>query len=336
MARFPIRLSVAVVIGLALSIITPGQTLQTPDTQLGKLMGTVTDVNGSAVVGATVVLTGSGPDGRRTSVTPESGFFEFDNVKPGITYHLGITAQGFADWTSAAISIQPGEFQIVSDIQLRIATQTTSVQVTYNPEEVATEQFKTEEGQRILGVIPNAYVVYDQNAEPLTSKMKFKLALKVATDPVTIGGVAFIAGVKQAANTPDYPQGAKGYGERFGAIAGDGFTDIMVGAAILPSVLHQDPRYFYQGSGSTGSRLRHAILNPFICRGDNGNWEPNYSSLGGDLVSSAVANIYYPAANRGAGLVFGNFAIGTAERVAASVAQEFLLSKLTRRGGHID
>ena len=55
----------------------------------------------------------------------------------------------------------------------------------------------------------------------------------------------------------------------------------------------------------------------------------------GDLASSALANLCYPQANRGAGLVFGNFAIGTAERIGASLAQECLLGKFTRRGGHM-
>jgi hypothetical protein len=57
--------------------------------------------------------------------------------------------------------------------------------------------------------------------------------------------------------------------------------------------------------------------------------------LGGDLASSALSNLYYPQSNRGLGLVFGNFAIGTAERVGASLAQEFLLGKFTKRGGHV-
>jgi hypothetical protein len=57
----------------------------------------------------------------------------------------------------------------------------------------------------------------------------------------------------------DFQQGAKGYGQRFGAVAADGITDITIGGAILPSLLHQDPRYFYQGTGTTKSHLFHAI-----------------------------------------------------------------------------
>jgi hypothetical protein len=174
--------------------------------------------------------------------------------------------------------------------------------------------------------------VYDsKNAVPLTTKLKFQLAMKVSADPVTLAGVAFMAGVRQTAHTPDYVLGAKGYGQRVGAEAANGFSDILIGGAILPSLLHQDPRYFYQGAGTTRSRLGHALASPFVCKGDNGRWQPNYSSLGGDLASSALMNTYYPQSNRGAGMIFGQFAINTAERELSGAVQEFVLRKLTPR-----
>jgi hypothetical protein len=303
--------------------------------RIGTIVGTVTDVNGDTVPGATVILDEPAANDRRTVLTPGNGFFSFRDVKPLTPYQVSISAKDFADWTSPIITLEPGQFKIVADIKLRIATEHTDVQVTYDPVKAATEQFKAEEQQRVFGVIPNFYVAYDPNAEVLTAKMKFELALRVSVDPVTVAGVALVSGAKQAANSPNYGQGAQGYGKRFGATGADGFTDIMIGGAILPSLLHQDPRYFYQGTGTTSSRIRHAVFSPFVARGDNGKWQPNYSSLGGDLASSALANLYYPRSNRGAGLVFGNFAIGTAERIGASLAQEFLLGKLTKRGGHV-
>ena len=99
--------------------------------------------------------------------------------------------------------------------------------------------------------------------------------------------------------------------------------------AILPSILHQDPRYFYQGTGTTKSRLLHALSSPFICRGDNGRWQPNYSSLGGYLVSGAIANAYYPETNRGPGLVLHTFTVDLSANIANAVLQEFVLRKLT-------
>ena len=334
MKRLYLNLGAALAVALVFSFPAVGQISQeTPRT--ATIMGTVTDVNGGVIPNASVVLKELESNDPRTILTTENGMFEFRGVIPGATYQLSISAKDYDDWISTPIVLNPEQFKIVSGIQLRIATERTTVNVHYDPVEVATEQFKAEEKQRVFGVIPNFYVSYDSNPAPLTAKMKFKLALKVSVDPVTIAGVFVVASAKQAGDTPNYGQGWAAYGKRFGAVATDGFSDIMIGGAILPSLLRQDPRYFYQGTGTTGSRVRHAMFSPFVARGDNGKWQPNYSSLGGDLAASALANLYYPRSNRGAGLVFGNFAIGTAERIGASLAQEFLLGRFTRRGGHL-
>ena len=308
-----------------------GQDIQAASPQLGTIVGTALDVNGDPVSAATVVLQIPDTDDPRTVTTNDEGYFEFHDIKPGIACQVNITGNGLADWTSPVFTLDPGQFKILTGIQLHLAMAHTTVDVTQTQDEVATEQVQIEEKQRLFGVVPNFYVVYDQDAAPLTTKLKFKLALKVSSDPITFAGLGILAGAQQAGDTPDYGQGAQGYGKRFGANAGDGLSDIMIGGAILPSLLHQDPRYFYQGTGTTGSRMRHAMKNPFVCKGDNGKWQPNYSSLGGDLASSAISNLYYPKSNRGTGLVFANFAISTAERIASSVSQEFILGKLTHR-----
>jgi hypothetical protein len=333
--RFRIRVAILTFIALTVSVRAPTQSMPENGAQSGRVIGTVVDAIGNAIAGATVVLGGSDLTDHRIVVTGENGFFEFDDVNPGVANRLVISATGFADWTSPAITLTPGEFKSFGGIELAIATQETTVLVKSSPVEVATEQIRAQEKQRILGIFPNFYVSYDLNAQPLTTKLKFELALKVSVDPVTIAGIALVSGATQAANTPNYGQGASGFVKRFGAATANSTTDIMIGGAILPAVLHQDPRYFYQGTGTTKARIRHAFLASFIARGDNGKSQPNYSSLGGDLASSALANLYYPASNRGAGVVFGNFAIQTAERVGSALAQEFVLSRFTHRGGHI-
>ena len=330
-----IGLAAVVAIALAVPMHLPGQDVQAAELKLGSITGTVTDANGDPVPNSTVLLKRADGDDSRTVVTPENGFFELHDLKPRVPYEISVSAQGFADWTSLSITLESGEFKIVPGIQLRIATAVTQVQVTYDPVQVATEQLKLEEKQRVFGIVPNFYVSYETNPAHLTSKMKFALALKVSTDPVTAAGVALVAAVRQAADSPNYGQGWDAYGQRVGAVAADAFTDIMIGGAILPSLLHQDPRYFYQGTGTTGSRMRHAMFSPFVTKGDNGKSQPNYSSIGGDLASAAIANLYVPSSNQGVGLVFGNFAIATAVRIGEGLAQEFILGKFTRRGGHI-
>jgi hypothetical protein len=300
-----------------------------PRPQPGIIVGTVIDVNGSAVPGATVVLADPNLKSPRTIVTNNNGFFEFNDVEPGVPYHVNIGAQGFASWTSPDVTLAPGQYVILPVNKLRIAKEVTTVTVGYSPEEVATEQVKIEEKQRVFGIIPNFYVSYEKDAAPLTTKLKFQLAAKVTFDPITFLGVGIVAAAGQAGDHPNYPEGWKGYGERYGAAYTNGFTDIIIGGAILPSLLHQDPRYFYQGTGTSKSRALHALASPFVCRGDNGERQPNYSTIGGDLASAALSNAYYPASNRGVGLFLSNFLIGTGQRAASNLMQEFVLRRIT-------
>ena len=320
-------------IAIALYVVFPNlswaEESVSPQSLLTAISGTVLDPTDNTVAGATVVLQGPGSSDYYTALSNDSGSFEFQGLKSGIPYRVMVHAEGFADWTSSTVVLERGQYKLLTGCKLRLQDVKTTVNVGYFSMEVATEQVKTAEKQRVMGIVPNFYVVYDRDPAPLTAKLKFELALRTALDPVTIFGIAAIAGLDQAGNTPDYQQGTKGYSQRVGAVAGGAFSDILIGGAILPSLLHQDPRYYYQGTGTTQSRILHALSHPFACKGDNGRWQPNYSSIGGDLAASALENAYYPQSNRGASLVFGHFALDTAERSVSSLAQEFLLRKLT-------
>lgn len=293
--------------------------------QPGSISGTVTDEMGDAVSGATVVLQGVGPGNRQTVKTNANGFFEISGVKPAVPYHVVIKAEGFANWTSPLIVLKPGEFKILTGSRLRIEQVQTNITVTPQTAiQIATAQVEVEEKQRGFGVLPNFYAVYVPNPEPLTPKLKFDLAFKLARDPITAGSVALLAGMGQATGTPSYDGGMEGFGQRATAIYTNQFTDIMVGGAILPSLLHQDPRYFYQGSGSAFSRMVHVISSLAIAKGDNGHWQPNYSNIGGDLASAGISNAYYPASDRGATLFLENFAIDTGVHVGVRMLEEFV------------
>jgi Carboxypeptidase regulatory-like domain len=296
--------------------------------------GTVTDTNGDTVAGVTVVLETVHSKERRTTVANESGSFQFDNLKPGISYRITIAVQDFEAWNSPPIVLSPGQYLFLSDIKLKVSNSVTSVTVYATQEQIATEQVTIEEKQRVFGIIPNFYVTYDPHPVPLTTKLKFKLAYKANTDPVTFFGIAFMAAVYQAGDVPNYQQGWAGYGQRVGAGLADTTTDIFFGGAILPWLFHQDPRYFYQGTGTKKARVLHALSSPYVCRGDNGKTQPNYSSMGGDLISGAISNIYYPESNRGPGLVFEGFFITTGVRTVNAVLQEFVIRKLTPSARH--
>jgi hypothetical protein len=310
------------------------QTTSNTDPFTATISGTVTDVNGDIVPGAAVVLEGANASDRQTAVASERGAFQFERLKPGIPYHVTVGAKGFEDWKSSTVILNPGQFFFLQSIQLKLQWVVTSVTVYPSPEQIATEQVAVQEHQRILGIVPNFYVTYDPNPAPLTTKLKFRLAYKADTDVMTFVGVAFIGAIYQAGDVPDYGQGWGAYGKRVAAGYADTTTDVFIAGAILPWLLHQDPRYFYQGTGTNKSRTFHAIFSPFVCRGDNGKQQPNYSGLGGDLASGAISNLYYPESNRGASLVFQGFAVTTGVRMVNAVLQEFLLRKLTPAAKH--
>ncbi len=298
--------------------------------QTGSISGTVNDSDGDLVTGVNVTLEGAAAADQRIQAVNDSGFFNFTDLKPGVPYRVTISGKGFETWSSQPIVLSPGQFFGVQGIKLILTSEGSSVTVYSTPEEIATQQVEIAEQQRVLGFIPNFYVVYDsKNAVPLTKKLKFQMAYKVSIDPISILGAAFIATINQAADRPGYQQGWKGYGQRFGQEYADGVSDILIGGAILPSLLHQDPRYYYQGTGTIKSRTLHAISYSFVCKGDNGHLQPNYSTIGGDIASSALSNLYYPEPDRGWGPTLQSIGISTAERAASSLFQEFVLRKLT-------
>ena len=298
---------------------------RTPHLQSGTILGTVTDTSDNPVAGATVGLHGTEPGDVPMAMTNDAGVFEIHDVEPGIHYQVTISVTGFANWKSPVFVLEPGQRKVLEVNKLRIEEVHTTLTVTpESSDEMAVQQVKIEEKQRGFGIIPNFFEVYDPNPAPLNAKLKLDLAFRAISDPFTAVGVAVLAGAGQAARHPAYVQGAKGYGERFGAIYANQFTTIMIGGALLPSLLHQDPRYFYQGSGSKKSRALHALSSLFIARGDNGRTEPNFSSLGGDLASAAISNMYYPEPNQDARVVLENFAINTAVHAGVRILQEFV------------
>jgi hypothetical protein len=315
------------------------------DQQLpGSIRGTVVDRSGAVVAGARVKLTREDRSSRDESTKDQSpkdpspsqevlsggeGQFSFSNVAPG-PFQLTITSAGFATQTLSGV-LHPGEIDTVSQIALNVAEALTEVQVRLTQTEVAEEQIKVEEKQRVLGAIPNFYVSYVHDAAPLNAQQKFKLAGKTVIDPFTFVVVGGAAGVEQAQNHfSGYGQGAQGYGNRFGAGYADAVAGTFIGAAILPSLLKQDPRYFYKGTGSKPSRFFYAIANSFICKGDNGRWQANYSNILGNLAAGGISNLYYPEQDRsGADLTFENGAIGIGATAVANLLQEFVIRKLT-------
>ena len=308
---------------------------QSPDQkQTGSVSGTIVDRTGTTVAGARVKLIREGDAASPEILSGEDGQFSFKDVSPG-PFQLAVAAEGFAPQASSG-NLGAGENFCVPQIVLAVATNITEVRVELTQIELAQEQLKDQEKQRVLGVIPNFYVTYVPNAAPLSTKQKYQLAWKTTIDPVSFALTGATAGIEQAQNHfSGYGQGADGYAKRYGATYADFAIGTFIGGAVLPSLLKQDPRYFYKGTGSKRSRAFYAIANSVICKGDNGHWQANYSEIGGSLAAGGISNLYYPASDRnGAGLTFENAMIGIGLNAATNLLQEFVIKKLSTNVPH--
>jgi carboxypeptidase family protein len=297
--------------------------------ETGNIRGKVVDQTGVEISGASVKLTRPDPPSSQETETDEEGQFYFFNVAPG-PYSITITSEGLTTETVSG-TVTPRETNIVPQVKLAVAQQVTQLTVGLPVEEIAQEQIEEQEKQRILGFVPNFYVSYVPNAAPMNAKQKYKLATRTLLDPMTFASVGLIAGANHAAGRwKGYGGGIEGYSKRFGSSYADVATGTFIGGAVLPSLLKQDPRYFYQGTGSKKSRLWHALSNSFICKGDDGRMEPNYSNIGGNLAAGGLATLYYPrSSGHSWGLALSVAGTRLAETTAVAVLQEFILPKLT-------
>ena len=291
--------------------------------------GTILDQGGGVSVGAIVRLTYKGQSFTQQVVSGNNGQFSFARVPAG-NFQLTVSAPGFTTHVFSG-NVRPGQAYLVPPIVLGVGKVQTNVQVKASTVDVAQAQIEEQQQQRILAVIPNFYVTYIKNAAPLNPRQKFELAWKTAVDPVTFLGAGVYAGFEQAGDRyPEYGQGFEGYAKRYAAGYADAAAGIFIGNAILPSILKQDPRYFYKGTGGTRSRLLYALASPVICKGDNQRWQPNYSFMLGSVAVGGISNLYVPANDRNsAGVIFQNALIRIGQGSLGGVLQEFVLPHLT-------
>jgi hypothetical protein len=186
------------------------------------------------------------------------------------------------------------------------------------------EQIKKQEQQRVLGVIPAFNSVYEGTVPPLTPGQKFKLMFKSTTDVYVFAFAAVTAGIGQAQNShAGYGQGVEGYAKRFGANYVDTADGNFWGNAVLPVILHQDPRYFRLGHGSFTHRLLYSMSTTVMCKSDSGKWEPNYSNVLGNFISGGISNLYYPSSDRGVEQTVQSALTVTAEGMIGAALIEF-------------
>jgi hypothetical protein len=164
-----------------------------------------------------------------------------------------------------------------------------------------------ENHKRLFGLGPRQYYVVDDSslARPLTVKEKWHLYYRQTVNPYRFISTGVSAGIGQARDTfPDYGQGMEGYGKRYGAGIADRTLGSFFGSFLLPSLFHDDPRYFRMRSGSVFRRGIYAASRVLITRHDDGSRCANYPRIMGAFIGTGLGNLYYPESERGAGTTF--------------------------------
>ena len=159
-----------------------------------------------------------------------------------------------------------------------------------------------EQPSRILGIIPNFRAVSaDKTLPPLSVGGKFWLATKSNFDYSSVITVGIESGISQAtgSNNREFGQGAAGFGRRYWHSYADSVISNYLTTGILPSITHEDPRYYTLGRGTVLHRTGYALSRLFLTKNDAGRWTANFSEIPGNGIAAGISNAYWPASRRG-------------------------------------
>ena len=298
-----------------------------PEPQPGILVGTVVDINNDTVPEATITLQSPVLKSVRTVASNDNGFFEFKDLAPG-AYQVRVSAQGFSSWTSPDVVIKPGQYVILTDLKLRLATALTyGRRSVIPPRRLLPSRSRSRSSSAFSVIIPNFYVSYDPNAAPLTDEAESSDS-RPGSPSIRSRSSESGHGRWQPSRRetrPNYPEGCEGD-------HGRALRRCLCGRPHR----HRDRRRYPAIASAPGP----ALLLPR--RGDDRSLafstqlSSSRSSAGettggcsrttrpwaATSASAAIANAYYPASNRGRGLFLANFFIFTSQP-ASNLASEF-------------
>lgn len=294
------------------------------------IQGAVRGSDGGVVPGATVELMTEGHVEVRSVRSDDAGAFTLGRVACGQSV-LIVTMEGFTPASiGEGLPESGGNAQVTVVLKVGAADQVT---VTATEREVAAAQIRLQEQQRLAGVLPNFFVSYQWRAAPLSSRQKFRLALRTVIDPGTFGINALSSGVQYSTGQyPEYGDGFAGFAALYGSNYGLTVSGSLLGGAVFPSLFHQDPRYFYKGTGSVRSRAWYAVSRSVITRGDNQKQQVNWSGILGNFAAGGASNLFVPPVDRnGAGVTLTNGLLGLGSDCFNNLMEEFVLRRFTTK-----
>jgi len=163
------------------------------------------------------------------------------------------------------------------------------------PGNATTGKVEGTSNDRLFYALPNFLSLQKgQQLPPLTAKDKFKVVALSTFDYVQYPWWGLLSAINQADNSEAaYGQGWAAYGKRYGTTAADSTIENFMVGAVFPSMLHQDPRFYYSEQGGPARRAWYAVSRIFVTRGDSGHAQFNFSEIVGSASSAAISTYSY-------------------------------------------
>ena len=138
-------------------------------------------------------------------------------------------------------------------------------------------------------------IVDTGNVKPLTSEQKGVLAVHAVTDPFNLLTIAVFSGVSVAADSHSaYGPGFPGWGRLSGYTLAEDIQIEFTGTFLLPSLVHEDPRYHRMPGAPIRRRIEHALIHTVVSQHDDGSLMPNYATLINYPLTAEISNLYVP------------------------------------------
>jgi hypothetical protein len=184
---------------------------------------------------------------------------------------------------------------------------------------------KEDQSKRMLWVVPNfAAVSAGKQQPPLSTHDKFVLATHDCLDYSGFTWSAILAAQSYALNSdPELGRGAGGYGRYYWRTFADGVSGSYFTEAIVPSLTHEDPRYYTRGEGGFFRRTGYALARVVLTRTDSGGTSFNWSEIGGNAAVAALSNTYYPPQERGLHQTLRDWGAQIESAALNNIAKEF-------------
>jgi hypothetical protein len=180
---------------------------------------------------------------------------------------------------------------------------------------------------RFIGYMTNRSMVFPDIAVsegPMSTGQKFRLFVNQSISPPYIIAPAISAAYDQARDSPAaYGQGWSAYGDRFGADIARAVSNSFFTSFVLPSTLHQDPRFFPQNRPTIWGSVKYSVRRLFVTRTDSGRDTFNTSVILGTAASEALANSYLPVSEQTAGKNAERFGVDLGWKFAANMFKNY-------------